>query len=484
MLLGITGQNHDASMALIDGDKILWAAHAERYSRKKNDTTLNVDMLTELRQYGEPKRIVWFEQPLPKSLRKLYAGQRPWLCKPKEELKKLGLTKLPVDYVDHHESHAAAGFYTSKFTDASILVVDAIGEWNTVTIWRADSKGLKLHWSKIYPDSMGLFYTAFTHYLGLKPNEEEYILMGMSALGQRRGELIDKIKEDFFKKFSGPDFTLKRNLHQGCKWWERPEGTSDFDIAAAVQAIMEEYLVKTAEWIKEKLPSENFVFMGGCALNCVANSLLAKVYKNIWIMPNPGDAGSAIGAVAAFTKTHLDWQGPYLGTDIKQELDIDSVVTELLKGEVVGVANGRAEFGPRALGNRSLLCDPRGPNAKEKMNKIKVREQFRPFAPAVLEEHAATYFDMPVFHSPYMQFVANCKDPQNLPGITHVDNSSRVQTVNAADNSQFRKLLEVWYEKTGCPMLMNTSLNVKGEPLVNNWKDAKRFELLNGVKVF
>lgn len=484
MLLGITSQNHDASMALIDGDKILWAAHSERYSRKKNDALLHEEMIKEMRQYGEPTRAIWFEQPFPKSLRKLYAGQRPWLCKPRQELKRLGLNHLPVEYVDHHESHAAAGFYTSRFNDASILVVDAIGEWNTVTIWQADAKGLKLKWSKIYPDSMGLFYTAFTQYLGLKPNEEEYILMGMSAFGTRYEDLINKIKEDFFSNFSGPDFKLKKNLHRGCKWWQRPEGITDFDIAACVQAIMEEYLILTTEWIKNNLPSENFVFMGGCALNCVANSLLAKIYDNIWIMPNPGDSGSAIGAVAAYTKKHLEWQGPYLGTDIKQELDIDSVINDLIDGKVVGVANGRAEFGPRALGNRSLLCDPRGIDAKDKMNAIKVREKFRPFAPAVLEEHANSYFEMPVKTSPYMQFVAKCKDPYGYPGICHADNSSRVQTVNIADNPIFRNLLELWYEKTGCPMLMNTSLNVKGEPLVNTWKDAQRFELLNGIKIY
>jgi len=484
MLLGITSQNHDASMALIDGDKILWAAHAERYSRIKNDTLLNEEMIKEMREYGEPKQILWFEQPFPKSLRKLWAGQRPWLCKPREELKKVGLNHLPVEYIDHHESHAAAGFYTSKFQDASVLVADAVGEWATVSIWEASSKGLKLKWHKIYPDSIGLFYTAFTQYLGLKPNEEEYILMGMAAFGKKYSSLIDKIKDDFFVKFEGPDFKLRHNLHRGCKWWVRPEDATDYDIAACVQAIMEEYLLRTTEWIKRTLPSENFVFMGGCALNCVANSLLAKIYKNIWIMPNPGDAGSAIGAVAAHTKKHLDWQGPYLGTDIKQDLDIDTVINELLSGNVVGVANGRAEFGPRALGNRSLLCDPRGPDAKDRMNAIKCREKFRPFAPAVLEEYAFDHFEMPVKVSPYMQFVAQCRDPRSFPGICHQDKSSRVQTVNTADNPTFRKLLEVWYEKTGCPMLMNTSLNIKGEPLVNTWKDAKRFEILNGVKVF
>jgi carbamoyltransferase len=201
-------------------------------------------------------------------------------------------------------------------------------------------------------------------------------------------------------------------------------------------------------------------------------------------MPNPGDAGSAIGAVAAYTKQQLNWQGPYLGTDIDRELDIDGIVKELMAGNVVAVANGRAEFGPRALGNRSLLCDPRGPNAKRRMNSLKHREEFRPFAPAILAEHANTYFDMPVKSSPYMQFVARCRVPELLPGICHVDNTSRVQTVTKKDNPKFRALLEAWYNASGCPILMNTSLNIKGEPLVNSWDDAIRWQNTNGITVY
>ena len=484
MILGINGQNHDSSMALIHNETILWAAHAERYSRVKNDTNLNIDMVKEMYEYGTPNLVVWFEKPLTKSLRKLYSGQRPWWCNPKEELKRVGLGHLPIEYVGHHESHAAAGFYTSGFDNAAILVVDAVGEWDTVSIWKGTHFGVDRVWTKRYPNSIGMFYTAFTQYLGLKPNEEEYILMGMAALG--KPILVEKLKEDFFDKFNAPDFKLKHNLHNGCKWWEAPEGVSKYDIAASVQSITEEYLVGTAQWMKQHILSDNFVFMGGCALNCVANSLIAKntAYKNVWIMPNPGDAGSAIGAVAALERKQLTWTSPYLGTNINRVLDIEGVVDRLIKGEVVAVANGRAEFGPRALGNRSLLCDPRGPNAKLRMNTLKKRESFRPFAPAILEEHADMYFDMPVASSPYMQFVARCRVPELLPGICHYDKTSRVQTVNTQDNPNFRAILELWYDKTGCPMLMNTSLNVKGEPLVNNLEDAVRWERINGVKVF
>jgi len=484
MILGITSQNHDASMSLISGDQILWAAHSERYSRTKNDNKLDINMVSELRNYGDPKQIVWFEKPISKSLRKIYSGERPIRSNIKEELSRIGLSGIPVEYVGHHESHAAAGFYTSGFKEASILVVDAIGEWDTVSIWTANRTGLHKTYRKRYPDSMGLFYTAFTNYLGLKPNEEEYILMGMAALG--KPSIVDNLKEDFFDYIDYPNFKLRHNLHQGCRWWERPAGVSDYDIAASVQKIMEEYLIGTISWMFYNQPSDNLIFMGGCALNCVANSKIAELglYKNIWVMPNPGDAGSAIGAVAAYTNQHLNWQGPYLGTDIDRDLDIDGIVKELLEGKVVAVANGRAEFGPRALGNRSLLCDPRGPDAKDRMNALKKREAFRPFAPAVLEEFANLYFDMPVHSSPYMQFVAACKRPNLLPGVCHVDNTSRVQTVNTQDNVKFRALLEAWNKASGCPILMNTSLNIKGEPLVNSWEDAQRWQNLYGVKVF
>jgi carbamoyltransferase len=484
MILGINGQNHDASLALVDNESILWAAHAERYSRIKNDRNLNKSMIEEMYKYGTPTHAVWFEKPFSKSMRKLYSGERPWWCNPKEELKRVGLGHLSLEKVGHHESHAAAGFYTSTFSHAAILVVDAVGEWDTVSLWKGTPFGLTKIWNLTYPDSIGLFYTAFTQYLGLKPNEEEYILMGMAALG--KPTIVELLKDTFFDEFNAPYIKLKHNLHRGCRWWEAPEGVSPYDIAASVQVIMEEYLLETAKYLRKTVDSDNLVFMGGCALNCVANSLIAKQsgFKRLWVMPNPGDAGSAIGAVAALERQHLDWRHPYLGTNINRVLDIEGIVKDLIAGKVVAVANGRAEFGPRALGNRSLLCDPRGPDAKARMNTLKKREPFRPFAPAILDEHANKYFNMVIDRSPYMQYVTQCREPLQFPGICHYDNTSRVQTVNYADNPNFRAILELWYEKTGCPMLMNTSLNVKGEPLVNSLEDAIRWEKLNGVKVY
>jgi len=470
-------------MALIDNGHILWAAHSERYSRIKNDCNLNADMVTEMRMYGEPKEIIWFENPYSKALRKFYSGQQPYYESAAAELRKIGLHNLPLHYMPHHKSHAAAGFHTSNFDSAIVLVIDAIGEWDTTSIWQAKNNKIKnCVYRQRYPNSIGLFYSAVTQWAGLKPNEEEYILMGMAAYGEPK--LKNEIKDYFFSEWKPPHFKLRHNLHRGCKWWQ--PGYNKYDVAASAQAIVEEYILQTLAWVREKYSYKNLVFMGGVALNCVANSLIARsnIFDDVWIMPNPGDSGSAIGAVAAYTNQKLYWQTPYLGTNIAASLNVEAIVKELLAGNIVGVANGRAEFGPRALGNRSLLCDPRRSDAKQLMNNIKHRQQFRPFAPAVLSEHASTYFDMPQSTSPYMQYVAKCKDPDYLPGICHVDNTSRVQTVSSTDNVMFRSILEAWYNITKCPVLMNTSLNIRGEPLVNTWQDAEQFQKIHNIKIF
>jgi carbamoyltransferase len=222
--------------------------------------------------------------------------------------------------------------------------------------------------------------------------------------------------------------------------------------------------------------------MGGCALNCKANSKIKNLWDDVWIMPNPGDAGSAIGAVLAHYKHPITWTGPYLGYNIDRPYPVEQLIKELKRSGIVGVANGPAEFGPRALGNRSLLADPRGIHIKHRVNEIKKRQQFRPFAPAILEEHAAEYFDGPV--SSYMQYTAVCRFPERFPAIVHKDGTSRVQTVSKTDRSGFRQLLEQWYAETGCPMLLNTSLNIKGQPMVNTWNDGQQFAKYYNVKVY
>ena len=303
--------------------------------------------------------------------------------------------------------------------------------------------------------------------------------MGMAAYGE------PKYKHDIYNDFvHQAPFKLKQNLHRGLgDWWPNAHV---YDIAASIQAVTEECLADL--WKRaSKYGSRNLVYAGGVALNCAANRVLANMglFDNIWIIPNPGDAGSSLGCIAANQKSHLDWQHPFLGHNIDGEYPVDALIKELKENKMVGVANGRAEFGPRALGNRSLLADPRGPEIKDLVNSIKKRQKFRPFAPAILEEDVNEYFDLPkgVKNTPYMQYTAACTHGKDFPAIIHHDNTSRVQTVRKTDNPGFHALLTEWKKQTGCPMLLNTSLNIKGQPIVNDREDGKAFTNKYGVKV-
>ena len=499
-ILGINALNHDAAMTLIEGDKILWAGHAERYSGIKNDSELNLDMFCDMWEYGEPDKVVWFENPYVKKLRQLYAGQYQEVFTRKnlpqqhlnEVLKMIYKDGLPITkYVDHHLSHASSTYFTSPYDESAIVVIDAIGEFDTISIWYAKGGKLEKRWSTWYPNSIGLWYSAMTQRLGLKPQEDEYILMGMAAWGKWNRDLWTEMFHDFFNLSMTPA-KLKRNLHRGCMDWDSvvmPDDGSDqwkFDVAKVVQYITEQEIRKVFSMAKRVVPeTDNMCYSGGVALNCVANSEVVELdYPNLWILPNPGDAGSSLGCAAYINGQHLNFDTPFLGTNIKGKYPVKPVLKELLKGNIVGVANGRAEYGPRALGNRSLLADPRGNFVKDKMNEIKNRQKFRPFAPAVLEEHAHKVFDMPTKKSQYMQYVARCKEPKKYPAICHIDNTSRVQTVSKKDNPGFYKLIKEFYKETGCPMVLNTSLNIKGQPIVNDEIDRDRFVEQYGVKVY
>jgi len=484
-ILGINCLNHDAAMAVVeikDGiGKILWAAHAERYSKVKNDHYLNWGIVNEANTYGPFNKVVYYEKPWLKKTRQLYAGQYG---------NALSYTELPqwhldhfnikIDqYVKHHDSHAAAGYFTSPFRDATILTVDAIGEWDTASISTAEKIWIQRKETIRYPSSLGILYSAFTHRCGLKPAEEEYILMGMAAYG------TPKYKDDIYNDFvvQSP-FKLKQNLHRGLGDWH-PEADV-MDIAASIQEVTEECLADL--WSRaSKYGSRNLVYAGGVALNCAANRKLANLglFDNIWIIPNPGDAGSSLGCIAASEKQFIQWQNPFLGHNIDGEYPVDALIKELKENKMVGVASGRAEFGPRALGNRSLLADPRGEDIKDLVNSIKKRQKFRPFAPAILEEDVNDYFTLPkgVKNTPYMQYTAACTHGKDFPAIIHYDNTSRVQTVRKSDNPGFHALLTEWKKQTGCPMLLNTSLNIKGQPIVNDREDGKAFTKKYGVKV-
>jgi carbamoyltransferase len=487
---GISANSHDAAIAVFVGDDLVYAGHSERYSRKKNDGDLDSGMIYDLKtKFGVPNRVVWYERPFVKTIRQLSAGQG-WLWKEnnvKKYLKKYGIT-CPITYKWHHESHAAAGYYTSGFDQATVVVIDAIGEYDTLSIWKGEGNKLSKVWSQVYPDSIGLWYSAMTQRIGLKPNEEEYILMGMAALGDPDRLSGDMIAD--FIRWNGQECTLiafRENLHKGCKYW-RPDLVTEqdmYDIAAATQHVYELMFNRIMQHaIFATGHSKNLVLMGGCALNCVANKDAYTYFKNVWIMPNPGDAGSAVGAVLADWRKHIKWPGAYLGYDMGYKNSNKEIVDHLLEHKLCGLARGPAEYGPRSLGNRSLIADPRGDDVKARLNTIKKREEFRPFAPAVLAEHAADIFEMPTELTPYMQYAVKCLKPDLYPGIVHFDGTSRVQTVTKEDNPEFHALLTEWYERTGCPMLVNTSLNIKGEPIVNTHFDADRWEERYGVTIF
>jgi carbamoyltransferase len=362
-----------------------------------------------------------------------------------------------------------------------VVVIDAIGEFQTLTIWEAKGNNLKLKFQRRYPHSIGLWYSAMTQRCGLKPNEEEYILMGMSAYGDP-----SRLTCDIFGDFVGEDFKFKTNLHRGCLDW-RPDLKTEqdyFDIAAGTQTTYEILFRNILELSKSLVKSDNLVLMGGCALNCSANPISYNYYSNVWIMPAPGDNGSSIGSVLAHKKKHINWKGPYLGYNMGYKNSNVEIVDYLLENKICGIARGKSEFGPRSLGNRSLLADPRGKSTKDLVNNIKQRELFRPFAPVVLEEIASDYFEMICDKSPYMQFVVKCKRPDLFPAIVHVDGTSRVQTISKKDNPEFRELLEIWYEKTGCPILLNTSLNIKGKPILNDESQIEEWQNIYKVKIW
>ena len=465
------------------GDKILFAAHAERYSRVKNDSKLNKSIVNDLLHYGQPTKICYYEKPLLKTARKLYSRQWPIFDNIKSHLADLGLNNIPIYYTNHHHAHAAMGYFTSNFEDAAILVIDAIGEWNTTSLWHGKENRLSRIMSVNYPHSFGIFYSALTQAIGLKPNEEEYILMGMAAVG--KPFYVKDLMNEFFAYFKPPYIKLRYNLHHGIGDYIKQKNWNLFDVAASVQKIAEQYIVESSRYIKNQTKSKNLVLVGGVALNCVANSNIRDntIFENIWVPPNPGDAGLSLGAILAHSNRHIEFDNAYLGYDIQRPLDVGGIIEELVNNKIVGIANGRAEWGPRALGNRSLLADPRGNDIKDKVNTIKKREQFRPFAPVVMAEHKEFYFKNCAYNQEYMQYTNKCLYPQEFPAICHSDNTSRLQSV-PANNSNIRRILEAWYKRTNCPMLLNTSLNVKGEPLVNTWQDAVRFMELNDLRIY
>lgn len=492
-ILGIAAGFHDASATVLSRNgEILFAGHSERYSKIKSDPNISRGLVEDMDGF-EIDHIAYYERPWAKQLRRLYSGEGVEWNKLstrrilKQQLKPFcdePAISMQVSSHNHHLSHAAAGFQTSTFDRATVVIIDAIGEWDTISIWAAEyidgQAQYKRLWGQKYPHSIGLFYSAMTQRIGLKPNEEEYILMGMAAYGKRgMGSWLQNLTVE-----NEWDITFQDNMHLGVD----PgllKRIGDVDIAAGTQFVAEQLVLNVMKRAADFGWSKNLVYGGGVALNCSINRYLGDYFDRIWILPNPGDAGSSLGAAALALGGRVHWTGPYLGYNIPGEYPVNAALDVLLTDQIVGVASGRAEFGPRALGNRSLLADPRGQDIKDQVNEIKRRQKFRPFAPVILAEFASDYFHLPRgwTDSPYMQSVAECLRPDLYPAIVHYDGSSRVQTVAKDSPSGIRELLEKWFVMTGCPMLLNTSLNIRGEPMVNDLSDAKRFQDLYGVKV-
>ena len=469
-ILGINETSHDASVSLIEDGKILFAGHSERYSKQKNDWYINDSLVNDALSYGLPDAIAYYEKPLLKASRLfIRGGSGDWSPRFK-------IDGIPRKSFGHHYSHAAAGYYTSSFNDAAIVVLDAIGEYNTSTIWVGEGDKIKLKYKQNYPVSFGLFYSAFTQLVGLMPNQEEYIMMGMAAYGDWT-KYYKKVN-DYFPSYT----SQKYNFHKGITDWGWVSEEDKFDIAAAAQIVYEQRLNDFMRMAKSLTGKNNLVFMGGCALNSSANTLLWKIFDMIWIMPNPGDAGSSLGAAAAMYGKHIEWKDPYLGHDLGGEYPVQKIIDGILKDGIVAVASGRAEYGPRALGNRSILADPRDRSIKDKVNNIKQRELFRPFAPVVMEECASKWFEMD-FTSPYMQYTVKCLQPEKIPSVVNIDGTSRVQTVNKDQHRGLWRVLNKFYLQTGVPVLLNTSLNIKGQPLLNDENDIKDWESMYNTKV-
>ncbi len=447
-----------------------------------------------------------------------------------------------IVFVKHHESHAASAFYPSPFNEAAIITVDGVGEWDTLTIGKGKENKIEIYKTIEFPHSLGLLYSAFTYFTGFRVNSGEYKLMGLAPYGEPLyvnkiyDNLIDVKKDgsfrlnlDFFNFHIGLTMTNKKFAKLFGASPRKPETKIrqiDMDLAASVQVVLEEIMEKIVNYTKETVGGDNLVLAGGVALNCVANGKILKkqIFKNIWIQPAAGDAGGSVGAAYYYWFNYLNKErkadnlndsqkGSFLGPSysedyVKNFLDNNNIkytklsdeeipgkIASLIESQkVVGVFHGRMEFGPRALGHRSIIGDARSKDMQRIMNlKIKFRESFRPFAPSVLEEKVGDYFDFD-YPSRYMLLVYNIKkekrkvdeeivkqqrglkkleiEKSDVPAITHVDFSARVHSVDKETNPFFYKIIKAFYEKTGCPIIINTSFNVRGEPIVNNPEDA------------
>tara|TARA_B100000780_G_scaffold278570_1_gene252571 strand:- start:3637 stop:5475 length:1839 start_codon:yes stop_codon:yes gene_type:complete len=570
-ILGISAFYHDSAACILVDGKILAAAQEERFTRKKHDERYPFNAIKFVLEYAKIKlndvdHIIFFEKPFlkferlletyvafaPKGFKSFCVSIPLWL---REKLfqKKLLFNQLKrhddnfkddkkIYFSDHHLSHAASAFFPSPFDEAIVLTADGVGEWATTTAAIGKGNNLEIKKEIHFPHSLGLLYSAFTYYAGFKVNSGEYKLMGLAPYGTAIyyekivNNLVD-IKEDgtfhldqsYFNYATGLTMTSEK-FHS--LFGRRPRESKntkltqfDMDIAASIQKVTEEIMIKLAISLKKEFNLPNLCLAGGVALNCVANGkiLKEKIFDSIWVQPAAGDAGGSLGAALAMwyieknnpreVNKNDSMQGSYLGPEfsqreIEKELNlvgakyivlnedelIDKTASNLSVGDAIGWFQGRMEFGPRALGCRSILGDPRSSEMQKNLNlKVKYRESFRPFAPSILDEDLSDWFDIDV-SSPYMLMVANIRKDKiihmnekqkklfgidklnikrsEIPAVTHIDYTARIQTVHKETNEKYYKLIKRFKEKTNCPIVVNTSFNVRGEPIVNTPTDA------------
>lgn len=526
IIVGISAFYHDAACCLMRDGQIVAAASEERFTRHKNDARLPVAAFRFcLAQAGltitDIDRVAYYESPQKKLERQQASGRMPANLDASEPLRLIAEYlgyHGPIDCFDHHASHAASAFYLSGFEQAALFTVDGVGEWTTTSYGRADRQHFELFEEVRFPHSLGLFYATLTSYLGFKVNSGEYKVMGLAPYGQPK--YVDQLRQLIENQADGQyrldlryfDFVKGTHMYAPALielLGRQPRAAESeiqafhTDVARSLQVVLEEILLEKVDYLHRQTGLDQLCMAGGVALNCVANGKILRQSKfsKLFVQPAAGDAGSALGAAALSWSRHMHarpiapLEHVYLGPEYdakaiatllrdcglpernfaerESEL-LDRVVTALAADQVVGWFQGRAEFGPRALGARSILANPQSPTIRDRLNAmVKKRESFRPFAPCVLEEHAAAHFELD-HPSPFMLETCQVRSRLALPGITHVDQSARPQTVSAKTSPRFAALLRAFHARTGCPILVNTSFNVRGEPIVNSPTDALR----------
>jgi carbamoyltransferase len=529
-IIGVSAGYHDSACSLLQDGVLVAAAQEERFSRVKNDKSFPTSAFAYCLQEGgitiaDVVCIAYYEDPCLKLGRQNWMSFMPNLPGERREsiLDRLSATPPQqmirdvwgyegrVEIFDHHLSHAASSYFFSGFKESAILTVDGVGDWATTTYGCGKGPHIERFEQVDFPDSLGFFYSAITGYLGFEVNEGEYKVMGLAPYGEP--EYVDQIRK-LVEVTSEGQYRLNMKyfgfLTEDCMYTQEliallgqpprdPESELTqfhMDVARSAQVVLEEIMLEKTRYLHEKYPSENLCMAGGVSLNVVANGrcLREGPFKRLFVQPAAGDAGGSVGA-AAMAHAKVTGEPPavkslkhvYLGPansvseaykllmassakflDFRgrEEELIKFTVDRLIEGKVIGWSQGRMEFGPRALGARSILADPRSPDMRDRINAlVKMREAFRPFAPAVLESEAQNHFDLD-HSSPFMLETCDVISDIDLPAITHIDGSARVQTVTAETNPRFAALLEEFHRRTGCPIILNTSFNVRGEPIV------------------